>query len=211
MFRRHTATSADEPAQGKVDAPGRPAAGRGSAAKGESPPRPGTAPKGRPTPKRSQAAPRRQPIAAPGTRKEAVRHTRERQRAERARRAEGLRRGDERYLPLRDQGPVRAFARDYVDSRRMLSEYYLYIFGGLAVLWFVPILAVRAFILPLMFAVMVTVVFEGYVTGRRVRKIAAQRFPGESTRGIAFYAGMRAAQIRKFRLPPARVKRGAKI
>ena len=198
MFRRNTAAPADEPVQGK--------------AAGDSPPRAaGTAPKGRPTPKRSQAAPRRQPIAAPGTRKEASRQYRERQRADRARRAEGLKRGEEKYLPARDQGPVKAFARDYVDSRRMLSEYYLYVFGVLAVLWFVPILAVRIFILPLMFALMVTVVFEGYVTGRRVRKIAAQRFPGESTRGIAFYAGMRGAQIRKFRLPPARVKRGAKI
>ena len=33
--------------------------------------------------------------------------------------------GDDRYLPARDKGPVRAFARDYVDSRRTVGEYML--------------------------------------------------------------------------------------
>jgi Protein of unknown function (DUF3043) len=205
VFRRRTATSADKPAQGQVDAPGK-TAGRD----GEPAQRPAGSPgKGRPTPKRSESAPRRQPIAAPGTRKEAYRNTRERQRADRTKRAEGLRRGDERYLPARDQGPVKALARDYVDSRRMLSEYYLYVAGAMLIFLFVPPL--QPFVYPLILATLVTVVTEGLITGRRMRKLVAQRFPGESTKGIALYAVMRSAQIRKFRLPPPRVKRGAKI
>jgi Protein of unknown function (DUF3043) len=194
VFRRHSAAPADEPAPSPAS--GRPA---------------GTPGKGRPTPKRSEAAPRRQPIAAPGNRKEAVRNTRERQRTERARRAEGLRRGDEKYLPAKDKGPVKALARDYVDSRRMLSEYYLYVVGVMFVLLFVPVAAVKLFIYPLVLATLVTVFFEGVITGRRVKKVAAQRFPDEATRGLALYAVMRAAQIRRFRLPPPRVERGAKI
>ncbi len=175
--------------------------GRGAASAG----------KGRPTPKRSEAAPRRQPFAAPGNRKEASQQARARARTERARRAEGVRRGDERYLPVKDAGPVRALARDYVDSRRMLSEYYLYVVGVLFVLLILPFKAAKLVVYPLVLTAMVTVVFEGYLTGRRVRKIAAQRFPGERTKGVAFYAVVRSAQIRKLRLPPPRVKRGDKI
>jgi Protein of unknown function (DUF3043) len=208
VFRRRTATSAAKPAEGQADTPGK-TAGRDSGSAGSVQRPAGTPGKGRPTPKRREAAPRRQPIAAPGTRKEAYRSQRERQRADRTKRAEGLRRGDERYLPAKDQGPVKALARDYVDSRRMLSEYYLYAAGVMIIFLFVPTL--QPLVYPLILATLVTVITEGLVTGRRVRKLAAQRFPGESTRGVALYAVMRSAQIRKFRLPPPRVKRGAKI
>ena len=39
-------------------------------------------------------------------------------------------------------------------------------------------------------------------------KLAAQRLPNESTRGIGFYAIMRALQIRRFRTPAPRLKPG---
>jgi DUF3043 family protein len=208
VFRRHSAASADEPARSDIDITG--ISSRNGAAQRDS--RAQTAAKGRPTPKRSEAAPRRQPVAAPGNRKEAVRQGRERQRLERARRAEGIRRGDERYMPVKDRGPVRGLARDYVDSRRMLSEYYLYVVAILMVMLLVPLpRSVKAAAYPLVLATILTVSLEGFITGRRVRKIAAVRFPGESTRGLAFYAFVRSAQIRKFRLPKPRVKRGAQI
>ena len=42
-----------------------------------------------------------------------------------------MRRGEEWAMPPRDRGPVKALARDYVDSKRRVSEYYMY---GLLVL-----------------------------------------------------------------------------
>ena len=36
-----------------------------------------------------------------------------------------MRRGEDWALPRKDQGPVRALARDVVDSRRGIGEYYL--------------------------------------------------------------------------------------
>ena len=33
--------------------------------------------------------------------------------------------GDERYLPERDQGPVKRFVRDYVDARLSIAEFLL--------------------------------------------------------------------------------------
>ena len=38
---------------------------------------------------------------------------------------EAMRTGDDRYLPARDQGPVRRFIRDYVDSRFWVLELML--------------------------------------------------------------------------------------
>jgi len=214
VFRRQSAAPADEPAHGKMDATGRSAAENGDstgADRGAKGAAAASAGKGRPTPKRSEAAPRRQPFAAPGNRKEAVRQSRARGRTERARRAEGLRRGDERYLPAKDTGPVRGLARDYVDSRRMLSEYYLYVVGVLFVLLILPFTAAKLIVYPLVLTALVTVVLEGVITSRRVRKIAAERFPGVPTKGVGFYAIIRSAQIRRLRLPPPRVKRGDKI
>jgi len=54
-------------------------------------------------------------------------------------------------------------------------------------------------------------VIEGFMISRRVKKLAAERFPGESTRGITRYAIMRTLQIRRFRMPSPRVGPGAKV
>jgi hypothetical protein len=204
VFRRQRAASADEP----QDVTGGPAEQNGASTEAESHGRAAATPgKGRPTPKRSEAAPRRQPFTAPRDRKERGQQAR----AERSRRAEGMRRGDPKYLPPKDAGPVRALVRDYVDSRRMLSEYYLYVVGVLFVLLILPFTAAKLIVYPLLLATIITILLEGFITTRRVRTLAEERFPGERTKGIAVYAIIRAAQIRKLRMPQPRVKRGDKI
>ena len=201
MFRRRsTATqdALDEGAQGASDT--------GQADR----PASVTAGKGRPTPKRSEAE-RRRRYNAPGDRKEAVRQSRTRDRSARARKAEAMRRGEEWALPAKDKGPVRALARDLVDSRRRLSEFYMY---GLVVLLFLLFLhnPVIQTVLPLLLVVMVVImIVEGYFVGRKVTALANERFPGESTRGIKMYAAMRALQIRQLRFPKPRVKPGTTV
>ena len=82
--------------------------------------------KGRPTPKRREVEKgRRRAITAPRDRKEAYKQTRERQREERTRSMQALRAGDEKHLPLRDRGPVKKYARDLVDARRSVAEFFL--------------------------------------------------------------------------------------
>jgi hypothetical protein len=165
--------------------------------------------KGRPTPKRSEAERRRrQPYTAPKDRKEASRVSRDRQRADRTRRMEAVRRGEEWAMPPRDRGPVRALARDYVDSKRRISEYYMYGLLVLLVLLFVPSLIVKTIVPLLVLAAVLVMAIEGVYIGRRVKALAAQRLPGESTRGISLYAAMRALQIRKLRVPKPRVNPG---
>jgi hypothetical protein len=199
VFRRRQPTTADSPTEDAAAAPDADAAAVS----------PGTtASKGRPTPKRSESERRRRPYTAPGDRKEANRQYRDRQRQERTRRTQGMQRGEQWALPPRDRGPVRALARDYVDSRRRLSECYMY---GLLLL--LPLLFVRSAlvqsIVPLLvlLAVMIMLV-EGIFIGRRVRTLAEERLPGESTRGVRLYAAMRALQIRRLRMPKPRIKPG---
>ena len=168
-----------------------------------------TAGKGRPTPKRSEAERRRrQPYTAPKDRKEAARVSRDRQRADRGRRMEAVRRGEDWALPPRDRGPVKALARDYVDSKRRVSEYYMYGLLVLLVLLFVPSLIVKTIVPLLVLSAVLVMAIEGFYIGRRVKSLAAQRLPGESTRGLGLYAGMRALQIRKLRVPKPRVDPG---
>ncbi|WP_329257766.1 DUF3043 domain-containing protein [Actinoallomurus sp. NBC_01490] len=198
MFRRRTETATEEPPQP-------PEAGKTTKTEG----------KGRPTPKRRDAEKRnRQPITAPKTRREALRRDRE-QRTRRTGNAkqirEGIARGDERYLPRRDKGPVRKLARDYVDSRRTFGEFFMYLTILVVVLSMVAPLTVRIYLqtfgLPVILAV---IIVESVVISSRVKKLARERFPDESTQGVGIYAVTRSMQIRRLRMPQARLKPGQK-
>jgi len=190
------------------------AAANGAAAEPDadvSPARPGavTAGKGRPTPKRSEAERRRrQPYTAPRDRKEAARVSRARQRGDRTRRAEAVRRGEEWALPPRDRGPVKALARDYVDSKRRISEFYMYGLLVLLVLLFIRAPIVQTIVPLLVLGSVLIMGIEGVFIGRNVKIVAAKRLPGESTHGVGLYSAMRALQIRRLRVPKPRIKPG---
>ena len=148
-----------------------------------------TAGKGRPTPKRSEAERRRrQPYTAPKDRKEAARVSRDRQRT--------------------DRGPVRAFARDYVDSKRRFSEFYMYGLVVLLVLLFIRAPIVQTIVPLLVLGAVLIMAIEGILIGRKTKSLVAQRMPGESTRGLGLYSAMRALQIRRLRMPKPRIKPG---
>jgi hypothetical protein len=165
-------------------------------------PEPGnTAPKGRPTPKRRTQA---GPVApAPKTRKEAVAWQKQHANAKVAgqkrltptEQRQAIRSGE--VLPRRDQGPVRALARDYVDSRRMASNYLLWLFPMLLLGYVVPYLQILTLLL--FFAL----ILEWLYTGNRVKRLAAERGHAsrESALSLGFYAGSRAYFKRSWRRP----------
>jgi hypothetical protein len=121
---------------------------------------------------------------------------------------EAMRRGEEWALPPRDRGPAKALARDYVDSRRRISEFYMYGLLVLMVLLFINVPAVQTIVPLLVMVAVLVMVAEGIVIGRQVRTLVEQRLPGESTRGIRLYAAMRALQIRRLRVPKPRIRPG---
>jgi hypothetical protein len=198
VFRRRQPTTTDSPVEDAA-APDADASAN----------RPGTtAGKGRPTPKRSESERRRRPLNAPGDKKEANRQYRERQRQDRSRRMQGMQKGEQWALPPRDRGPARALVRDYVDSRRRLSEFYMYGLVVLLILLFIRNPLVQS-IVPLIVLVAVMIMLtEGIFIGRRARTLVQERLPGESTQGVRLYAAMRALQIRRLRMPKPRIKPG---
>nr|WP_202510027.1 DUF3043 domain-containing protein [Streptomyces sp. SID5643] len=172
-------------------------------------PRDPQAPKGRPTPKRSQAQSQRRSVANTSmTRKEAAKRQREERRSALERQRQALASGDERYLPARDKGPVRRFARDFIDSRFNIAEFFLPMAVVILVLSMVRVAALQNIALLLWLVVIVLIVLDSFVTGFRLKKQLAERFAGENKRGAVAYALMRSLQMRRLRLPKPQVKRG---
>ncbi|MBT2422976.1 DUF3043 domain-containing protein [Streptomyces sp. ISL-22] len=167
------------------------------------------APKGRPTPKRSEAQSQRRSVANTSTtRKEAAKRQREERRAALERQRQALAGGDERYLPARDKGPVRKFARDFIDSRFNIAEFFLPMAVVILVLSMVRVAALQNIALLLWLIVIVLIVLDSIVTGVRLKKRLAERFPDDNRRGAVAYALMRSLQMRRLRLPKPQVKRG---
>jgi Protein of unknown function (DUF3043) len=208
VFRRRSAGATDGTAQ---DSPG--AQSPDGPAEVKQPRSPAEAAKGRPTPKRSEAERgRRQPIT--GSRAPAGPRTPEdkaKAKTDRSRKYEAMKAGESWALNPRDRGPARALARDYIDSKRRVSEYYMYILVVLLIAIFVRNKTAQTYISPLILVLVVIIVVDAQFIRYRLRKLVAERLPGESTRGLTMYAVMRALQIRRFRVPAPRVRPGDKI
>ncbi|MFE7133336.1 DUF3043 domain-containing protein [Streptomyces sp. NPDC057638] len=172
-------------------------------------PRDPEAPKGRPTPKRSEAqTQRRRAVAPPIDRKEAMKRQREVRRQELAKQREALASGDERYLPARDKGPVRKFARDFVDSRFCVAEFFLPLAVLILIMSMVRVAQLQNIALLVWLGVIVMIVIDSIGLGIRLKKQLNERFPNERKRGAIAYALMRTLQMRRLRLPKPQVKRG---
>lgn len=141
---------------------------------------------------------------------------RAKQAAEREKARKGMLAGDERYFPARDKGPARRFARDWVDSRRLPSQYFLPFSLLILLATWVPWPPdIRAMVLNLVIAVgwpimMLGVLLTSVYVAWKVKREVARKLPDESVRGVGFYAAMRALQIRKLRFPPPTVLPGGK-
>ncbi|MFJ9419321.1 MULTISPECIES: DUF3043 domain-containing protein [unclassified Streptomyces] len=172
-------------------------------------PRDPQAPKGRPTPKRNDAqSQRRSRAQTPSNRKDAAKAQREARRVDMARQREAMASGDERYLPVRDKGPVRRFARDYIDSRWCVAEFFLPMAVIILVLTMIRQPGIQNIALLLWLVIIVLIVLDSVVVWFRLGKVLNERFPKENLKGVKAYAIMRTLQMRRLRLPKPQVKRG---
>jgi len=187
-----------------------------------------TAPKGRPTPKRNESTKRRGPIApAPATAAEARKRRKElrstmtkeekkadklKRRAEMGQRRERMMAGEEAYLLPRDQGPIRRYARDIVDSRRNVLGLFM---PSALLLLFIMLAMPRVQILisPAMLLLMLIMFIDAIFLARKVNKAVDAKFPEntETHFKIGMYAASRASQMRRMRAPRPAVSLGAKI
>ncbi|MEU9110431.1 DUF3043 domain-containing protein [Streptomyces sp. NPDC048483] len=172
-------------------------------------PRNPQAPKGRPTPKRSDAqSQRRSRAQTPTNRKDAAKAQREARRVDMAKQREAMASGDERYLPVRDKGPVRRFARDFIDARWCVAEFFLPMAVVILVLTMVRVPQIQNIALLLWLVIIVLIVVDSVVVWFRLGKQLQERFPDENLKGAKAYAIMRTLQMRRLRLPKPQVKRG---
>jgi len=214
VFRRSSAGATEGQAQGSdpAQAPEAPAKSKAPAQTG----------KGRPTPKRSEAEANRyrsltgtttsgrnrSSTAAPS--RKLTPEEKSRVRSDRSKQMQAMRRGEEWALQPRDRGPMKKLARDYVDAHRRPSEFYMY---ALIVLVISLVAgkshkALNSDLEYLLLAIIAVIIVDALLLRRSISKLAQERLPGESTRGITFYAIMRALQLRRFRNPAPRVKPG---
>ena len=168
--------------------------------------------KGVPTPtRREQEAARKRPLVA-NNRKEARKRQRQRVAEDRAKMRQAMETGEEKYLPIRDRGAQKRFARDYVDARTGVGEWLLIIVLVFLFASFIMTEQARTMVAFSLWAVMFAVIVECWWVGRQVRKHIEAKFGvGEMEKGIRFYSAMRALQVRRLRLPKPMVSRGERV
>ena len=98
-----------------------------------------------------------------------------------------------------------------MDSRRGIGEYYMAMVVVLIVLLIVPGKSTKLVADVVVVGLLLIIIVEGYFVGTKVKKLAAERYPGQSTRGIMMYTLMRGISMRRMRIPKPRVSRGDKI
>lgn len=164
--------------------------------------------KGRPTPSRKEAEAAARARAKAGMDKKAAsKLLRERRAEQNAKMRQGLRTGEEKFLPARDQGPVKRFVRDYIDSRICMAEFLLPLLIVIMVTQsFAPALSNG-----LWSATVLLVALDTLLVVFRIKREVKRRFPEESPKGTTTYALLRSMQLRWLRLPKPQVKIGQKL
>jgi hypothetical protein len=167
---------------------------------------------GQATPKRKHGG--RIVEAPPTNRREAAKRMRAKQREARAEARAGMIAGKEEFLPPRDKGPERALVRNIVDSRRNVASYFLpaallvIIGSSTAMPAFVQVGANLFWVL-----LALGVVVDSLLLTRKIKRLITERFPkaARPPKSHYWYAIMRSLNIRKLRMPAARVKLGEKV
>jgi len=119
--------------------------------------------------------------------------------------------GDEANLPLTHRGPVRRWARDYIDARFTLASYFFFLAFAVLLLVFVqawfPNIAL--FVMLGMYALMFFMVIDSLLAVRAMkRKLDAKFGPDRVPRGIRWQLFGRTFYPRRWRRPLPMVDRG---
>lgn len=166
-----------------------------------------------PTPKRSQVVREQVRPLVPKDRDQAKREAKARMNEARQKQQRGFLEGDERYLPARDQGVQKRFARDFADSRLSVGELAMpVLFVSVFFLIGFPGQKFTTYVAIGVWVLLIIAVLDAFVAATRARRqvIAVEGASGV-VRGFRWYLGMRCMQMRFMRAPKAKVRRGAKV
>lgn len=162
--------------------------------------------KGHATPSRKEREAANKRPLVPSDRKEAARMERARMNEQRNKQRIGLAAGDERYLPIRDRGPQKKFARDFVDARYNVGELMVPFMFLVIIMTFIPSLPVQESSFLVLWAFFFIALTDVMILGVQLRKRVTAKF-GTVDKGVRWYAGMRSLQMRPLRLPKPQVAR----
>ncbi|MFZ1382391.1 MAG: DUF3043 domain-containing protein [Scrofimicrobium sp.] len=135
-----------------------------------------------------------------------------------ARERVALETGNERYLPVRDKGPIRRYVRDWIDARWSISEFLLpamiLFLGGVLILTFVKlderfVSYVMVGLMVLFYALLAISVVEGIIVWLRMKSRLKKIYPDTPIpKGTWFYMYTRMVMARRWRSPKPQVARG---
>ena len=104
---------------------------------------------------------------------------------------------------------MKRYVRDFVDSRFTIAEYFIFVALAVLVLGFIPNPVVQLAVSISWMALIALVAFDEIFLLVRLNSALRKRFPDKAERkGALWYAGLRTLQLRRFRLPPPRLRRG---
>ncbi|HIY65672.1 MAG TPA: DUF3043 domain-containing protein [Candidatus Agrococcus pullicola] len=163
------------------------------------------------TPKRSELVKNSQRPLVPSDRKQAKKQAREQMAQQRQRAQEGYARGEEQYMPARDRGPVKRYARDYVDARFSIGSMLMPAMIIVLAMTFINTAEMRVLTFALLWAFVGLTILDCIVFTWRLRRKITQKFGPGKTKGVSWYASMRSTQMRFMRMPKPQVGRFQKI
>ncbi len=168
--------------------------------------------KGRPTPTRKEAeAAARERAKVPRTRKDQMRQQRLAKSESSKQVRAAMKAGDERYFLARDQGPVRRFIRDFVDSRFGIVELMIPLLIVTMILGYSGNGRLAGIGNTILLGTLLLVILDLVMLRIRLRRQLAIRFPEEPVKGTTYYAITRSMQMKFMRLPKAKVKIGEQL
>lgn len=167
--------------------------------------------KGHATPKRKESELSRKQTLKPARNSKAAKNAdRQRENAARLDTRRALYTGDQKHLPLRDQGPVRQYVRNHVDRRISIGELFVPIAFSVLLLAiaFSKNEFVQSLINSLWTVMLVGLFVDGAILSVTLRRKLKSEFPAYTGRGDVLYAVMRSITLRTMRLPKPLVKIG---
>lgn len=176
--------------------------------------------KGQPTPSRKEReAANKRPLVPTSAKK--TKAERRKLADQRAQARAGFEAGEERYLPVRDKGPQRRFARDFVDARFTAGEFMIPMMFAVIIATLIPnynevdgsgslsdsAATVQLTVLIGLYGFFAVGIVDALLMSRKLAAQLTEKF-GEAEKGIRLYAGIRAFQFRPLRAPKPQVRRG---
>jgi prepilin signal peptidase PulO-like enzyme (type II secretory pathway) len=109
---------------------------------------------------------------------------------------------------VRERGPQKRFARDYIDARFNVGEFMIPVMFLVILLTFFPDPNVQTYGILALWAFFLVAIVDCVILGFILTKKIEAKFGADRAEKVRWYAAMRALQLRVMRLPKPQVKRG---